>query len=574
MSQESRPVRNALLGALEGSRHVPPAGKLLAVALTYYLLARLGVALGVPPDGIAVFWPPNAIVLCTFLIFPTAQWWAFALGFLCAEIVSDIPVFTIYEAIGFGVVNCFEGALSALVLRRVFGTGFDLSTARQLLYFVVVCVVAAPSIAALGGAAIYVAGGSQESFLLLWRTWWAGDAVGLVAFGPIILTLWRRFHIGWTAESPARQLELILALLLLAAVTAVAFRLDWFIATDYYQLFYIYPLLVWIALRGRVAGAAAAGTIIAAVVAWMAVAGEIPVGVSGRFEDVLFLQQFLAITILSTLTLGTLVQEMASLNERLRIELEQTRSEKEMLEAKERAERASAAKTSFIAQMSHELRTPLNAIIGFSSSIRKEVFGPLNNERYSQYLGHIEESAQHLLSLINDLIDISKIEAGEVTLSEDTVRPVDAIAGAFRIMEAAAAAKRITLEDLAPPELPRLRCDQMRLQQILINLIGNAMKFSPEGSRVEVSAGCKDGRLRLWVRDHGPGIAAADLERAFERFQQFSRDPGLRAQGSGLGLYISRSLMQAHGGEIAIDSTVGEGTTVTLEFPAERVVHG
>ncbi|HER20042.1 MAG TPA: HAMP domain-containing histidine kinase, partial [Chromatiales bacterium] len=355
--------------------------------------------------------------------------------------------------------------------------------------------------------------------------------------------------------------------------TAVAFQLDQPAAADHYRIFYIYPVLVWIAARGRILGAAAAGALIASMVSWMAVTGAIPVA-GGSFDDVSFLQQFLAVTILSTLTLAVLVQETATLNRRLGIELERTRSEKEILEAKERAERANEAKTAFLAHLSHELRTPLNAIIGFAGIIRNEEEGPLSNRSYREHAAIIEDSGQHLLSLINELIDATRIEQGILELSDDVVRPGKAIDQVFRMLKSTASSKNIRLNNASPPDLPTLRCDEVRLRQVLINVIGNALKFSPANSEVDASAALEGGALKFVVRDRGPGIPPDKIEAAFGRFEQFSSDPRIRAQGSGLGLYVSRMLMAAHGGRISIDSRVGRGTTVTATFPPGRVLPG
>jgi signal transduction histidine kinase len=557
---------------LQGTTFIPPLGTLLATGVAYYLLARLGVALGIPPDGISIFWPPNAIILSTFLILPRRQWWAFALGFLCAEVAGDVPTFPIAEAVGYGAVNCFEGALSAFSLRRFLKDDFALSTPRELFYFILIAVVVVPAIAALGGAAIYILGGSSEDYLLLWRTWWFGDAVGLAAFAPILLVLWRRYESRIGAPGLGYWIELVLALVILTVAGGVAFEVDWLITTEYYRLFYVYPVLVWIALRSRVIGAAAASAVTACVVSWMAVTGEIPLSVTGRFQDVLFLQQFLIVTNLSTLTLAMLVEQVAILNRKLGVQLEQERSRKEITEAKQRAERANEAKSTFLAHMSHELRTPLNAIIGFAGAIRAETFGPINNARYNEYIADIEESAQHLLSLINDVIDIARIEGGKLELSDDVVEPSAAIEQVFRMLKSSASKKQIRFNNLCPGQLPRLRCDEIRVRQVLINLVGNAVKFSPEGSEIDVSAVHEHGNLKFVVRDRGTGIPADRINRAFDRFQQFSRDPHVRAQGSGLGLHVSRMLVEAHNGGISIASELGQGTTVTVVFPKERVV--
>jgi signal transduction histidine kinase len=239
--------------------------------------------------------------------------------------------------------------------------------------------------------------------------------------------------------------------------------------------------------------------------------------------------------------------------------------------AKEEAEIASRSKTEFLANMSHELRTPLNAIIGFSDIMTREIFGPLGQERYVEYARDIHTSGQHLLNLINDVLDIAKIEHNKTELAEETVDVPEAVEACLRLMRDRAVAAGVETAARMPPDLPRLFADGRRLKQILLNLISNAVKFTPAGGRVEVRASADLTGFRLVVADTGIGIAAADIETALSPFGQIDSSLARRYEGTGLGLPLARSMAELHGGRLEIESSPGAGTAITVWLPPSRI---
>ena len=252
---------------------------------------------------------------------------------------------------------------------------------------------------------------------------------------------------------------------------------------------------------------------------------------------------------------------------------ERKQSEVALRELVEEAQEASRAKSNFLANMSHELRTPLNAIIGFSEVISAEMFGPLSNPRYLDYAGYINASGNHLLRLINDILDLSKAESGKLELNEEAVDLESVIQPSILFVSQQAASGGVRLAVRLPPDLPHLRADGIKLQQMLINLLSNAVKFSSRGSEVVLAAAVEpSGMLAIAVSDTGIGIAQADIPKVLEPFRQVDSALSRKFQGTGLGLSLTKRLIELHGGGIAIDSEVGSGTTVTIRFPAERVL--
>ncbi len=247
------------------------------------------------------------------------------------------------------------------------------------------------------------------------------------------------------------------------------------------------------------------------------------------------------------------------------------RAEVALRRAKDVAETASRTKSRFLATMSHELRTPLNAIMGFSEIMMSELCGPLENERYREYNKDINESAGHLLALINDILELSKAEAGKLELLEGLVDFGSLVESSVRLIRQKAVCGEVAIETATAPV--RLRGDERKLKQILLNLLSNAVKFTPPGGRVEVRVACdRAGSLVVGVRDTGIGIAEADLPEVLEPFGQAKNHSGQPDEGTGLGLPLAKAMVELHGGSLTIDSVLGVGTTVTVVIPSERVL--
>jgi len=243
----------------------------------------------------------------------------------------------------------------------------------------------------------------------------------------------------------------------------------------------------------------------------------------------------------------------------------------DLIAARDHAEAASQAKSQFLANMSHELRTPLNAILGFSEIIANQSFGPDAQQRYAEYASDIHDSGSYLLSLINDVLDVARVEAGKVRINREHCAVVAVVEEQLRVVRRAyPGCARIVVQ--IGGDCPDLLVDHRAFGQVLINVIGNACKFTPQEGQIVLTCDWENPGLRLAIADNGPGIPANMIEEMGKPFRQVESAYSRRHSGTGLGLYISRSLMRLHGGDLEITSTLGEGTTVTLNFPEDCVL--
>ena len=248
------------------------------------------------------------------------------------------------------------------------------------------------------------------------------------------------------------------------------------------------------------------------------------------------------------------------------IAIENVRLFNEIREKSRQLEVANQHKSDFLANMSHELRTPLNAIIGFSEVLQERMFGEMN-EKQAEYVKDIHESGRHLLSLINDILDLSKIEAGRMELDLARFHVPSAIGNALTLMRERASRHFVTLRSAVPEGIGEITADERKFKQILLNLLSNAVKFTPEGGRVDVRASRENGKIEIAVADTGIGIAPEDHEAVFEEFRQLGKDYTKKSEGTGLGLALTRKFVELHGGSIRLESTPGKGSTFTFTLP-------
>ena len=251
------------------------------------------------------------------------------------------------------------------------------------------------------------------------------------------------------------------------------------------------------------------------------------------------------------------------------LQLEKAALVGDLRRAKDSAEQASRVKSHFVANMSHELRTPLNAIIGFSDVVQSQLFGPLGDPRYREYVGDINRSGHHLLRLVNDILDLSKLEAGAMEMSNDLVDLHALLPDCVNLVCTQAAANGVALAVEVAQALPPIQADELRLKQVVVNLVSNAVKFSRVGGRVDIAARlAADGCVMLVVRDRGIGMEADEIPIALEPFRQVESSLSRRHAGTGLGLPLAKSLIEQHGGTLRIESVRDVGTSVTVTLPA------
>ena len=237
---------------------------------------------------------------------------------------------------------------------------------------------------------------------------------------------------------------------------------------------------------------------------------------------------------------------------------------------KQNAERSANSKSAFLANMSHELRTPLNAINGFSEILVDEMYGPLGDQRYKEYAQDILDSGKHLLDMITDILEMAKIEAGKMTVELQPIDIVDPVDAAVRMIRRKAEERNIELKLVANPDLPLVEADHLAIRQMILNLVSNAIKFTDEGGEVRVSVDRKQDEIRVAVRDNGIGIPADALPRLAQPFEQVSDTRDRNYDGTGLGLALTKSFAEMHGGRLTIASEAGRGTQVSFFLPLPK----
>ncbi len=512
-------------------------------------------------------WLPNAFLVVAALKTPRRLLAAvFLVGFVGlaagALAAADNPP----DLVVLSLVNLIEVAAVVLPLLRL-GLASDLSTPRALIVFYSLALGPAGMLTSVLAAG-YFSLAYGLSFWSIAPRWYFGDALNLVILVPPFAALCLQdFAVPFGRSQWKGSLLLIAAMAGAIGIT--------YAGQGYPLAFIFFPIVLLMTLARGFAGGTI-GLLMAAAYLF----GELAFGNLGDAlrhhsarEQIIVLQIFVAVMSFTVVAAGAVLEHRRRLEAGMAEALDQAKElREEALVAKDAAEQANRTKSMFLANMSHELRTPLNAIIGFSEIMQAEMFGKLGDPKYSDYSRMINEAGAHLLELINDILDMSKIEAGKFEIERKRLNVGEMVTDCLSMMEERATVAGVNLVAEVPSAGLWLEADRRALKQILLNLLSNAVKFTPAGGTVTVAASEVAGAhgrplCRMAVRDTGIGIPAEAVSRLGNPFVQL-RDGADRAhKGTGLGLALVRALAEMHDGALRIDSVLGAGTTVTVELP-------
>ncbi|MBV9990907.1 MAG: MASE1 domain-containing protein [Alphaproteobacteria bacterium] len=552
-------------GAASPRASAPSASVLLWIAALVFAGACGGLALSDLIGRVSALWVANAILVYFLLTNPSRDW-PLVLGVgLGANFAADLVMGdTVLTGAALTLCNAVGILIIAAPLRSL-GLHDDLSRPKPLCVFYALALGPAPAASGLLSAVFFylLFGRAFETQAL---DWYATDALGYSIVVPILMTV----KLDALKRMFARdQIAVTLALL---GVVAGTLLLNYF-ARAYPLAFLFFPAVILVTFQRGFAGGAI-GLLMAAAYLMVPVLTGHPRGAlaeHGLREQIVLVQVFIAVIGFSVVLVGAALEERRRLEQGLaaaKVRAESAREE--ALVARDEAVRANRLKSMFLATMSHELRTPLNAIIGFSELMNDELYGTLGDPRYREYCGLIRGAGHHLLSLINDVLDMSKIEAGKLELHRQVFDIREVVSDCLGLMRERAAQSGVALAcDIAQGRL-LVDADRRAMKQILLNLLSNAVKFTPEGGRVTVRAHAAEGLLALSVADTGIGIPADQIGRLGNPFVQIRGHAGASHEGTGLGLALVRALSEIHDGKLAIESVHGKGTTVRVTLPLVR----
>jgi signal transduction histidine kinase len=534
----------------------------VATAALAFAAAWGGIELTRISGRIADIWVANAILLAILLRHSRHDWWKILLAGALGNMLADFTVGdTVFGACMFSAANIVEILAVAWPL-RILQVDRDFARPKSLLIFYALATVAPVLGAAI--AAAYFHFGFSLPFFTSAKGWYAADTLGFVIVAPMLMTvrakalkqMFAREQVGMTA--------------LLLATVGGAIVLNYFL-WDYPLAFLFFPAVMLLTFQRSFAGGAI-GLVMTSCYLMVPIFMH---GAAGRLhvhslsEQVLIVQVFTAVISFSVVLVGAALEERKHLERGLASALTRVEmSREEALVARDAAEKANRAKSMFLANMSHELRTPLNAVIGFAEVMQNEMYGPLGDAHYREYTGMIQSAGCHLLELINDVLDMSKIEAGKFEIQRETVGLGALVRDCVELMRERADTAGVLLAEEVPVYSVPVYVDRRAFKQVLFNLLSNAIKFTPSGGKVLAKVALVDGAAILSVSDTGIGIPADQLSRLGNPFVQLRNHAGISHVGTGLGLALVRALVELHQGSFQIESVEGVGTTATVRVSA------
>ncbi|HEY1710085.1 MAG TPA: ATP-binding protein [Rhizomicrobium sp.] len=540
----------------------PSLGMLTVIAAVIALSSYACLELTSYSQRVAAIWISNAILLAFLLKYRYRDWPSVLLAGFAGHLATDLATHDgVLGAVLLPLANTIEILAIALPL-RAWALDREFARSRSLIVFYALAVGPAPMASALVASVFFEANGAAN----LWSAavnWYLADALGLVVIVPLLMT------VRLTALRDAFGRKQVIGTLLLVGVVLATAGVNW-IWRGYPFAFLFFPAVVLLTFQRGFAGGAIGLVVVASYMMAPVLLGDPSSGLRQHTlrEQVMIVEIFIAVTGLSVVLLGAALEERKRLAQRLAAATRFAEAAREeAVVARDAAVQANRTKSMFLANMSHELRTPLNAVIGFANIMNNQVFGPLGNARYTEYATHIQDAGQHLLDLINNILDMSKIEAGKMELEFSDFSIDVRIRECMELLHERAAQGEIELAADLPPGSLTIHADQRAVRQILLNLLSNAIKFTPERGRIVTRARVVEGRLVLSVSDTGIGIPPDRIDDLGNPFVQLRNTAGESHTGTGLGLALVRTLAELHGGTMHIESVAGAGTKVTVEFP-------
>jgi signal transduction histidine kinase len=528
-----------------------------ALAAACYLAAfRIG-QIGYGSGNVSPIWPPSGLVLAVFLRFGYRYWPAFIVAELLTILFRATPALAIYHSYN-ALVFPLIYAGGAYALRRYLGFDTRLERERDVLALVGLAAPITAALSATLGIAGLLGAGLLPRLPLpamwqVWWVWWIGDTVGAVVVAPVIL--------GWDASQLRRATlpRALEAVLLAGALAGVGVGVFQFGTVPAYAVF---PPLIWAALRFGPRGAGYAALLVAGLTIAYTMRGAGPFASGSVTDSLAALETFTSIVAVTALLLAAATTERETAEARVAL----TNSElNEALDQLRSANDAMSTRRQMTAEIAHELRNPLSTLTGYSQAMRDGSL-PATPER----LDAILRQAQRLERVVGDLRTLSLSDVGALSLQLEPVALAEVVRGAAETYAVEAERRGVTISTCLEGDLGEVPADLGRLSQVLGNLISNALRHTPEGGTITVSARVTDTEAVLSVADTGQGIPAEELPRVFDRYFRANGGKDV-STGSGLGLPIAKALVEAHGGTIAMDSTLGAGTIATVRLPRNGV---
>ena len=556
MSPQAQPILSKLV-------------RFAALTLLFTLLNYMGSALYHRADGLTTVKPYVGVGLALILIYGRGWLWpviiAGTLGGICAKLIFDARLTDMLLTPSVASATLL---VTYLLSERLIGSTVDFRAWRHLVR--IIAIATGVSAASASVFAYQLLWRSLPLFWANWQAWFIPTALSFVTFTPVIVLL-------ATVEkgvllSNWRRMTASLGMLMLALAVN-------FTPTSLPLLFTIPLALLVITMACEIEGTALGLALVQGVMTMAVILGHGPTTIAALpiGYQLYFIQIFASVLIAVMLPAAAAMTERSKL--RYHVEAALTReervnralreSEHHALGLAQQAQTANQAKSEFLASMSNELRTPLNAILGFSEILKAQLYGPLGHAKYVEYAEDVYKSGAHLLDLINDVLDLSKIDAGKMELRESLFSASELIDDAVLLLRDKA--KNHAHLEVSSPQDIQILADKRLTKQILINLLSNAIKFTPRGGTITVGAEWRETGLEITVTDTGIGMSDAELEKAFSPYGQIDSKVARAQQGTGLGLPISQALARLQGGDITAESAPGRGTRMTLILPKRRI---